>query len=249
MKAVLLLSNAGSAILGEVLRDNLGTSLSMLYAISAGATGSVFLLGSKSSARDPSPVKQKVAESCSDLIKIFQLPCVAWWTVWALAVNPAHGIALTYWQNLLKVRVTHEKDHNGYRLGISYLVAAAVVAACRRSSILRGWTSLLVVLSTLSMGLLLIALTISDSQWVFYALLVGIQTIYEVSTSVSTFQVGCAVCKAVETCPNGPRQPRLALLFCVTGVLAGAVGSLVQHVHPISRRFMLVAVPQCWGRW
>lgn len=39
MKAVLLLSNAGSAILGEVLRDNLGTPLSMLYVISASATG------------------------------------------------------------------------------------------------------------------------------------------------------------------------------------------------------------------
>lgn len=25
--------------------------------------------------------------SCSDLIKIFQLPCVAWWTLWALAVT------------------------------------------------------------------------------------------------------------------------------------------------------------------
>lgn len=159
--------------------------------------------------------------------------------------NTAHGIALTYWQNLLKVRVAHEMDHNGYMLGISYMVAAAVVAACRRSSILRGWTSLLVVLSTLSMGLLLMALTISDSQWVFYALLVGIQSIFEVSTSVSTFQVGCAVCKSVET-GNGPRQPRLALLFCITGVLAGAVASLVQHVHPISRRFVLVAVAQSW---
>ena len=39
MKAVLLLSNAGSAILGEILRDSLGAPLSMLYVISAAATG------------------------------------------------------------------------------------------------------------------------------------------------------------------------------------------------------------------
>jgi len=39
MKAILLLSNAGSAILGEVLRDKLGTSLSKLFWISAIATG------------------------------------------------------------------------------------------------------------------------------------------------------------------------------------------------------------------
>lgn len=247
MKAVLLLSNACSAILGEILRDS-GAPLSMLYVISAVATGlalicSIFLLGSKPSARDSGPTgptRQKVMASCSDLMKIFQLPCVAWWTIWALAVNPAHGVALTYWQNLLKDHVA-ESDHNGYMLGVSYLAAALLVAACRRSSILRSWTSCLVILSILSMGLLLLLLTISSTQVVFYLFLVAIQCIYEVSTSVSTFQVGCEVCTSVSS-SNGPREPRLALLFCVTGVLSGAVASLVQHVRPISRRFLLVAV-------
>lgn len=245
MKAILLLSNACSAILGEILRDSVGAPLSMLYVISAAATGlalicSIFLLGSKPSARDSGPTRQKVMASCSDLVRIFQLPCVAWWTIWALAVNPAHGVALTYWQNLLKDHVV-ETDHNGYMLGVSYLAAALVVAACRRSSILRSWTSCLVILSILSMGLLLLLLTVSSTQVLFYLFLVAIQCVYEVSTSVSTFQVGGEVCTSVSS-SNGPREPRLALLFCVTGVLSGAVASLVQHVRPISRRFTLVAV-------
>ena len=103
-------------------------------------------------------------------------------------VNPAHGVALTYWQNLLKDHVV-ETDHNGYMLGVSYLAAALVVAACRRSSILRSWTSCLVILSILSMGLLLLLLTVSSTQVLFYLFLVAIQCVYEVSTSVSTFQV------------------------------------------------------------
>eukprot|EP00435_Cladocopium_sp_Y103_P040165 s1401_g10.t2 len=145
MKAVLLLSNAGSAILGEILRDNLAAPLSMLYVISAAATG--------------------LAVICSSATLLWK-------------VNPAHGVALTYWQNLLKVRVA-ETDHNGYMLGASYLAAALVV--------------------------------------------------------------GCEVCNSVNE-SGGPTEPRLALLFCVTGVLSGAAGSLVQHVRPISRRFELVAV-------
>lgn len=155
-------------------------------------------------------------------------------------VNPAHGVALTYWQNLLIDRITHVKDHNGYMLGASYLAAALVVAACRRSAILRSWTSVLVILSILSMGVLLLALTITHNEVIFYAFFIGIQCVYEVSTSVSTFQVGCEVCKSVEN--GGPKEARLALLFCITGVMSGAVGALVQHVNPISRRFMMVAV-------
>ena len=50
--------------------------------------GSIFLLSSKtSSVRDSTPMKQKVMASCSDLIQIFRLPCVVWWTLWALAVT------------------------------------------------------------------------------------------------------------------------------------------------------------------
>ena len=161
-------------------------------------------------------------------------------TAETLEVNPAHGVALTYWQNLLKARV-HETDHNGYMLGASYLAAALVVAACRRSAVLRGWTSVLAILSILLMSFLLMALTITSSQIIFYVLLVCIQCVYEVSASVSTFQVGSAVCKAVES-EGGPQQPRLALLFCLTGCLSGAVAALVQHVKPISKRFMVVAV-------
>ena len=134
-------------------------------------------------------------------------------------VNPAHGVALTYWQNLLIDRITHVKDHNGYMLGASYLAAALVVAACRRSAILRSWTSVLVILSILSMGALLLALTITHNEVIFYAFFIGIQCVYEVSTSVSTFQVGCEVCKSVEN--GGPKEARLALLFCITGVMSG----------------------------
>lgn len=46
MKAVLLLSNACSAILGEVLRDS-GAPLSMLYVVSAAATGLALICSSE----------------------------------------------------------------------------------------------------------------------------------------------------------------------------------------------------------
>lgn len=242
MKAVLLLSNAGSAILGEVLRDEFHTAFSTLYFISAIATGlamfcSGFLLSGKERVSQECQQSFSLKDATLDLVAIFRIPTVAWWTVWALLVNPAHGVALTYWQNLLK-DIIDAKDRNGYMLGASYFAAAAVVAAVRRSSLLRAWTSLLVVGSVLSMGLLLLALTASHEELLFYLILVLIQCVFEVSAAVSTFQVGQEVYNSLS---ERPKEPRLALLFCITGVMSGALSSLVQQVHPISRRFSLAA--------
>ena len=241
MKAVLLLSNAGSAILGELLRDDFHIPFSMLYFISAVATGvalfcSVFLLSGQDSSQD-SQEAFSLRDATLDVLAIFRMPTVAWWTVWALLVNPAHGVALTYWQNLLK-DIVDAKDRNGYMLGASYFAAAAVVAAVRRSSLLRAWTSLLVVTSVLSMGLLLLALTASHEELLFYLILLLIQCVFEVSAAVSTFQVGQEV---YNSHAERPKEPRLALLFCLTGVMSGALSSLVQQVHPIARRFSLAA--------
>ena len=126
-------------------------------------------------------------------------------------------------------------------LGASYLASAGVVALSRRSKVLRSSTALLVILSLLSMGLALIALPLCRQQWIFYLLLVLVQCIFELSTTVFSFQVGHEVSKAVSEV-DGPRETRLALVFCLTGVMAGATASLVQHVHPIGMRFSCCAV-------
>ncbi|CAK9022595.1 unnamed protein product [Durusdinium trenchii] len=245
MKAALLLSNAGSAILGEILRDQMKASFWVLYLMSAIATGlaflcSIFLLNSKLQTSAPRRSTHPASDAFFDLVKIFKLPVVAWCTVWAMSVNPAHGVALTYWQNLLKDNFD-VKDYNGYMLGASYLAAAGVVAVSRRSVLLRTSTAALVILSLLAMGLTLMGLPLCHNEFVFYIMLVATQCIFELSTTVFSFQVGNEVCKAV-TDQDGPKETRLALLFCLTGVISGAVASLVQHVHPIAERFTFVAI-------
>ena len=86
MKAVLLLSNAGSAILGELLRDDFHTPFSTLYFISAVATGvalfcSVFLLSGQGSSQDSSQDSQEafsLRDTTLDVLAIFRMPTVAW---------------------------------------------------------------------------------------------------------------------------------------------------------------------------
>lgn len=111
IKAVLLLSNSGSAILGNLLKDG-GGSLWLLYWISAIATGLGFLCSLPLLTFSPDRVEVSLCTSLTDVLRSLQLPCVAWWSLWALAANPTHGLALTYWQNLLKASV--QENHNGY---------------------------------------------------------------------------------------------------------------------------------------
>jgi len=252
MKAVLLLSNSGSAILGEVLRDAHALSLSAMYAISAAATAAavvcalwLLLREAPQSARAPvGRCDGGLRASFSDLFCCLSLPCVAWWTIWALIENPAHGLALTYWQNLLKASGIKEA-HNGYILGATYLAAAALVVACCRSRLLRHFSELLPALSLAAAGALLICLATSHVELTFYCCLLPFQCVFEVTTAVSTFQVGSDISNAVARSARdgtAPKQARLALLFSITGVLAGVAETVVQAVlnrlHPISLRFV-----------
>lgn len=182
--------------------------------------------------------------SFSDLFCCLSLPCVAWWTIWALIENPAHGLALTYWQNLLKASGIKEA-HNGYILGATYLAAAALVVACCRSRFLRHFSELLPALSLAAAGSLLICLATSHVELTFYCCLLPFQCVFAVTTAVSTFQVGSDISNAVARSARdgaAPKQARLALLFSITGVLAGVAETVVQAVlnrlHPISHRFV-----------
>jgi len=297
VRAVLLLSNCCSALLGEVLRDNAGTPLSVLFDIDLVSQSLTFVAAMLLVATDclmssepPLPSEAlrsrewlsvaEVAEAAMapppprpadgwaaqlkapmrDLWLYFRLRCVVWWTVWALAMNSAHGIALTYWQNLLREKGVHH-DHNGYLLASMYLAASVLTAVTRHSAVLRGHTSVLVVGSVLSSGLLLCLVVASSRQLAFYCWLLLFQCGFEVMTAVSTFQVGALV---TETCtpgranspytsktPNGavtaPRSIRLTLLFSTTGILCGATETTVQAVlnstsHTMEPKFLCLGV-------
>eukprot|EP00933_Yihiella_yeosuensis_P026815 TRINITY_DN20835_c0_g1_i1.p1 TRINITY_DN20835_c0_g1~~TRINITY_DN20835_c0_g1_i1.p1 ORF type:complete len:522 (+),score=61.69 TRINITY_DN20835_c0_g1_i1:78-1643(+) len=245
VKFVLLFSNAGSALLGEVLRDYAGVPLQWLYGISivsqaASLVCACLLL--RPEATDASPREMPVDEDVDegfwssmqatwkDLLASFRLRYVMWWTLWALTMNPTHGLALTYWQNLLRAH-NIQHNHNGYILGGTYLAAAVLVAVFRR---LHGMTEVLVVVSLFAAGIFLTCLAVANEQIWFYCNLLVFQSVFEVMSAVSTFQVGSELKKKAASgsarpwClgrlrrePSRPQQARLTVLFSATGVLVG----------------------------
>jgi len=297
VRALLLLSNCCSALLGEVLRDAgaplsvlfdvdlMSQSLTVLFAVALTAVGCVAGRGTLQASEAPrirewlsvaevaevatAPPATRAAAGwvtrlkapVKDLLMYFQFRVVIWLTVWALAANTAHGIVMTYWQNLL-----HEKgirhDHNGYLLASMYFAASMLTAASRRLSVLRGHTSALAMGSVLSSGLLLCLVVASSQQLLFYSWLLLFQCGFEVMTAVSTFQVGSEVSEprtsgrlegagALKQANDGttttPCSARLTLLFSVTGIICGITEAIAQAVlsstwQSMSPRFLCLGL-------
>jgi len=262
VKAVLLLSNCLSALLGEVLRDLAHAPLSVLFDISVVGQALSLLLALRlpamvgaveATAEADLPLQPQlwVLGGCwyrlrsllRDLWLALRLRRVMWWTIWAVAMNPAHGLALTYWQNLLREKhIKH--NHNGYLLASMYLAAALLTAASRRSAPLRVLTAAPLCGSLLLGGVLLCLAAQENEQLPFYCWLGLFQSVFEVTTAVSTYQAGAEVTRAVTegaSLPKAdargslvaepalhPQRARLTLLFVFTGILCSLTENVVQ---------------------
>jgi len=265
-KAVLLLSNFMSAVVGEVLRDFFGASLRLLFEISLVAQClalivSVALPNQSNSHEANQRIDQsKEAPQTSanrselgskfrtfsapflDLGRSFQLHGVVLWTVWALSMNPAHNVTLTYWQTLLPG--TGHRDHNGYMVASAYLGACVLTAATSWFEVFRRCREPVVIGSMLVAGLLLCGLVLGRPiQFRLYVCLFFYQCLFEVTTAVATFQVGAEVKKAVATnCSRAlhckrksPQQARLTLLFTFTAFVAAIFETLIQMIFTYFR--------------
>lgn len=256
--ATLLFSNFSSAVLGEVLRDNVGVSLSRLLEISIFSQAVALLCALQLPTRRPdcpgshdfgmegeeptvAPARslRRLKDPLVDLCLSLRLRVVAWWTVWALVMNPAHTLTLTYWQSL--VRSKHFGiDYNGYALASMYLVAGLLVTVSRHAAPLRNLTSGLVISSMLVAGLILSQVISSSREVLLYVWLLAFQCVFHLGTAASIFQVGSEVMHAAKASspqipgfccrPAVPRVARLTLLFSVTGVLSSINENIIQIV-------------------
>lgn len=239
LKAVMLLSNFCSAAMGEMLRDFTGAPLDLLFDISVVGQALSLLFAVMLPERtqrqrrelDPSVLSQAARRHCewlprqlAELQLSLWVHTVAWWTAWALWMNPIHGLAMTYWQGL--VRSKHiVPDHNGSLLASMYLIAAGCTLACGNTAPLRGFTPTVVILSMSAAGLLLVRLVGEWRQWAIYGCLLLYQCLFEVTSAIATFQVGTAV-----TCSLGLAVPTPSK-SCTEGVASGPPGGQSQ-LHP-----------------
>lgn len=261
LKAVMLFSNCCAAGLGELLRDAEWVPLNFLFDLSAlgqvlSLLCAALLPGARASPSASTPTAAAISNTleehllprsprrCSqgplngvqallqDLWLSLWLRRVMWWTAWALAMNPIHGLTLTYWQSM--VRSKHIlKDHNGYLSACMYLAASLLTLGAGGAWVLQRSTSLLVVASVFLAAYLLLQLSAADTrQLTVYGWIMLYQCLFEVVTAVATFQVGAEVTMATAASHSKalrssevrrlPRCARLTLLFSATTVLVAA---------------------------
>lgn len=205
LKGVLLASNAGSALLGEILRDG-GVSLSLLFAMAVAAqalavvcAGTLCAMGVETSKRPlhalnsncRASVVASISASWRTLRAYLSLRRIRWWTAWTLCTAPMHSLVLTYWQSLLRAKgVNH--DHNGYITACMYLFAAWLTVLARKVKIFRSYCSALVIGSLALAGGLLVLMAAQTSQIPIYACLLAYHCVHEVATAVSISQIGNA---------------------------------------------------------
>jgi len=169
---------------------------------------------------------QQLQEPLCDLWSSVRLRSVMWWTTWALAMNPVHGLMMMYWQSLVRAK-NFTSDHNGSMMAVMYFVASILIFVSGRSKPLFSCPSVVVIGSTLVSGLLICRIVAESQQGPLFAWLLAYLCIFEVATAVGTFQVGYEVTRAAEvSSANGtfgqtPRCARLTLLFSTTVTLAG----------------------------
>mmetsp|Transcript_19693 Transcript_19693/g.54076 ORF Transcript_19693/g.54076 Transcript_19693/m.54076 type:complete len:515 (-) Transcript_19693:163-1707(-) len=293
VRAVVLVSNACSALLGEVVRDVAQLRLGVLFemAVAAQALSFIFALAlprrkrhvrvlriqgglselEHGSAAGLADTAQSVAAVvppatfvggllsalCAppvDLWRALRLRAVLWYVAWYLAMNPAHALMLTYWQNLVAAKSFARHDRNGYHLATMYLAAAAFTAASHRSGALREHPAAMAVASVFGGGFASCLAAACSTEVFFYLCLDVYQCIFEVMTAAFTFQVTAALMEAAAAVSeNGrTRQPRLTLVLCATGVIGGliemAAQALLRNLWSIEVRFVAIGVTLCcWG--
>lgn len=214
LKAILLFSNAASALVGEILRD---ASFSLYLLFDLSLVGQVCcllcsLLVPAPRARDAQDPEELVNDnvgpldtvrelrptanrskcesirlSLVDLALSLRLRSVIWWTAWSLAMEPVHSLVLTYWQSL--ERTQHTGDHNGYVLATLYLVSGMITLLSARG-LCRSLTAVLVVSSILVSGCSIARLSMESHELLFYAWLLIYQCVFEVMSAVATYQMG-----------------------------------------------------------
>jgi len=231
LKAMMLLSNFASAVLGEALRDYAALPLTFLFDVSAfGQAISLvcaMLMPEKGAPLQPLETRideepttgpaavQPPAEAgrwlfqelILDLRYSLGLPKVMWWTAWALVMNPVHGITMTYWQGLVRSKGILS-DHNGTMLACMYLIAALFTIYSGFSPLFTGSTHQLVTGSLLVGGLLLIQVCRETEQLPIYGWLLLFQVLFEVFSAVGTYQVGSEVMR------SGYASARISLGRC-----------------------------------
>lgn len=212
VKAVLLASNAGSALLGQILVTNDTSALPLLFDISAVAQGISFVcvpvlcISSRKVlvGTDPAGFRSiRPYGTCSEfasycklcvcqLLVFLGLRRVCWWTIWTVMMSPIHSIVLTYWQTLLRAKGITQ-DHNGYITAGMYLAAAVLTAVVRKVKFFRKADNLIIILSFALISLLLLLMAAMRQQLAIYMCLLVYQCIFEVVSAVCVFQVGDAV--------------------------------------------------------
>jgi hypothetical protein len=178
---------------------------------------------------------QQLQEPLIDLWSSVRLRGVMWWTTWALAMNPVHGLMMIYWQSLVRAK-DFTTDHNGSMMAVTYFIASILTFVSGRSKPLCSCPSVVVIGSTLVSGLLLCRIVAESQQGPLFAWLLAYLCIFEVTTAVGTYQVGYEVTRAAEvssansTFGRSPRCARLTLLFSTTVTLAGVAEVGVQVI-------------------
>ncbi|CAK9066067.1 unnamed protein product [Durusdinium trenchii] len=193
VKAVMLFSNCCASALGELLRDGDWVPLKVLFDLSAlgqvlslmcaaclpvprasvatpTASAISNTLEEHLLPRSPTAARCSPKSACEVFKALVQdvwlslwLRRVMWWTAWALAMNPIHGLTLTYWQSM--VRSKHIlKDHNGYLSACMYLAASVLTLGAGGAWALQGSTSPLVLSSVFLAAYLLLGLSGADTR-------------------------------------------------------------------------------------
>mmetsp|Transcript_41442 Transcript_41442/g.119380 ORF Transcript_41442/g.119380 Transcript_41442/m.119380 type:complete len:481 (-) Transcript_41442:113-1555(-) len=255
VKAVMLFSNFAAAALGEVLRGYVGLSLGTLFDISVFGQALALLFavllpkltsceGSSACAELTMPARKcnpgkvcMLGQTLADLQVSLARRAVLWWTAWALFMNPIHGLAMTYWQGLVRQKQI-TSDHNGAVLACTYFAAAAATALAGGCKSLRGSPASLVISSMVCAGALLLKVVAETEELSVYALLLLYQCLFQVTGAVATFQVGEAVTgwfagessnlkSAEKKAAMAMSTKKLTGLFSATAVVAGANESLI----------------------
>jgi len=197
-------------------------------------TGPLSLL-SFSCGSDVPPWLQHLQEPLIDLWSLVRLRGVMWWTMWALVMNPVHGLILIYWQSL--VRTKHfTGDHNGSMMAGTYFIASILTLISGRLKPLSACPSVAVIGSTFVSGLLLCRVVAESHQVPLFMWLLTYLCIFEVTTAMGTFQVGHEVRQATtsstenKSFARAPRCARLTLLFSTTVTLAGIAEVTIQVI-------------------
>lgn len=131
-------------------------------------------------------------------------------TAWALWMNPVHGLAMTYWQGLVRQKQI-PSEHNGAVLACTYLAAAVATAVAGGCVALRRSPASLVIASMVGAGALLLKVVAESRVLPVYALLVLYQCLFEARTAsqeriLALMSPWCRIWHGAHQPPNHSRR-------------------------------------------